>query len=483
MDLTTMVDMNQVNHYWNWVQNNILNNQFLIGMVGGGILYWGRNIWSAIQNFFSTYFVVSATFSNDRNPAYKAIESWINDTIFIKSKWQKNVEVRTNVRDDWADESSIIKDVVIVPATGRHMFLYKKRLFWITKQQVQNQQSAERGSTIKYYYTISTTAITNTYMKEFIYMVIDYCRDKEEKEREDNKLCVRIYDGDWWYERSKKSFRDFNSVYIDEDIKNQLINKINFFINNRQWYKDRHIPYKLGILLYGVPGVGKSSIIQALAEYIRSDIFYITSLLTTEDKFINMVSQAVHQSKEDSKAFRRKVCKSRANLSETFKIQEDDTSVVSYPLLTLEDADSYDALKNRGSIVDTRKIQSTNIDEDGNPINPLDMSMKLGVGLTTVLNIFDGIMTPDGLIFVITTNTIDKLDPALFRPGRIDLCLEIKPIGYNLIKKMCYDFNNTLEINIPEDTTIVPAKLQELLMMGYDSNTLSTEILKHQFKG
>ena len=143
----------------------------------------------------------------------------------------------------------------------------------------------------------------------------------------------------------------------------------------------------------------------------------------------------------------------------------------------------FDALKNRGSIVDTRKIQSTNIDEDGNPTNPLDMSMKLGVGLTTILNIFDGIMTPDGLIFVITTNTIDKLDPALFRPGRIDLCLEIKPIGYNLIKKMCYDFDNTLEINIPENTTIVPAKLQELLMMGYDSNTLSTEILKHQFKG
>ena len=111
------------------------------------------------------------------------------------------------------------------------------------------------------------------------------------------------------------------------------------------------------------------------------------------------------------------------------------------------------------------------------------MSLKLGVGLTTILNIFDGIMTPDGLVFIITTNTIDKLDPALFRPGRIDLCLEIKPIGYDLIKKMCHDFDNTLELNIPKDITIVPAKLQELLMMKYDSETLSTEILKHQFKG
>lgn len=482
MDLTTMVDMNQVNHYWNWIQTNVLNNQFLIGMVGGGLLYWGRNIWSAIKNFFSTYFVVSATFSNDRNPAYKAIESWINDTIFVKSRWQKNVEVRTNVRDDWADEASIIKDVVIVPATGRHMFLYKKRLFWITKQQVQNQQSGERGSTIKYFYTISTTAITNTYMKEFIYMVIDYCKEKDEKEREDNKLCVRTYDGDWWEERAKKTFRDFDSVYIDEDIKNQLINKVNFFINNKQWYRDRHIPYKLGILLYGVPGVGKSSIIQALAEYIRSDIFYITSLLTTEDKFINMVSQAVHQSKTTGTNRRVKFLQKGNKVVKPID-SENDVPMDSYPLLTLEDADSYDALKNRGSIVDSRNIQNSNTDEDGNPTNPQDMSLKLGVGLTTILNIFDGIMTPDGLVFIITTNTIDKLDPALFRPGRIDLCLEIKPIGYDLIKKMCHDFDNTLELNIPKDITIVPAKLQELLMMKYDSETLSTEILKHQFKG
>lgn len=477
MDITTMVDMNQVNHYWNWIQTNILNNQFLIGMIGGGLVYWSKNIWNSITKFFSRYFVVSATFANDRNPAYRAIEMWINDTVFIRSKWQKNVEVRTNVKDDWADESTAIKDIVIVPATGKHLFLYKKRLFWITKHQVQNQQSGDRGTTIKYYYTISTTAITNTYMKSFIHMVINYCKEQEAKEREDNKLCVRTYDGDWWSERSKRVFRDFDSIYIDEDTKKQIIDKIDFFVNNKQWYRDRHIPYKLGILLYGIPGVGKSSIIQALAEYIQSDIFYITSLLTSEDKFISMISQAVYQAKENS----TKVSYSKRIIKNTVSDQVNSINQTSYPLLTLEDADSYDTLKSRGNIVDSRNIQS--IENNENNDDPSQsMSLKLGVGLTTILNIFDGVMTPDGLIFVITTNAIDKLDPALFRPGRIDLCIEIKPINYELIKKMCYDFDSSLEIDIPKDTTIVPAKLQELLMMQYDSKTLSTEILKYRYK-
>lgn len=45
-----------------------------------------------------------------------------------------------------------------------------------------------------------------------------------------------------------------------------------------------------------------------------------------------------------------------------------------------------------------------------------------GVGVTTgsLLNALDGVATPHGLITVMTTNFLEKLDPALIRAGRMD---------------------------------------------------------------
>ena len=43
-----------------------------------------------------------------------------------------------------------------------------------------------------------------------------------------------------------------------------------------------------------------------------------------------------------------------------------------------------------------------------------------GVTLSGLLNVLDGFHAPSGVLFVMTTNHVEKLDPALLRPGRID---------------------------------------------------------------
>lgn len=42
-----------------------------------------------------------------------------------------------------------------------------------------------------------------------------------------------------------------------------------------------------------------------------------------------------------------------------------------------------------------------------------------------ILNLFDGIASPEGLIIFITSNHLKQLDPALIRPGRVDVQLNI----------------------------------------------------------
>merc|ERR1719447_1021839 len=46
--------------------------------------------------------------------------------------------------------------------------------------------------------------------------------------------------------------------------------------------------------------------------------------------------------------------------------------------------------------------------------------------LSDLLEAFDGVLEMKGRMMVMTTNHLDKLDPALIRPGRVDLSLELK---------------------------------------------------------
>jgi mitochondrial chaperone BCS1 len=47
------------------------------------------------------------------------------------------------------------------------------------------------------------------------------------------------------------------------------------------------------------------------------------------------------------------------------------------------------------------------------------------VTLSGLLNALDGVSSREGQVFFLTTNHPDRLDPALMRPGRVDLKLEL----------------------------------------------------------
>lgn len=60
--------------------------------------------------------------------------------------------------------------------------------------------------------------------------------------------------------------------------------------------------------------------------------------------------------------------------------------------------------------------------------------------LNTFLELFDGYTCLQGCIVIIATNYLDRLDPALIRPGRINHCIEFKNCVESQFRKMYYDF-------------------------------------------
>ena len=78
------------------------------------------------------------------------------------------------------------------------------------------------------------------------------------------------------------------------------------------------------------------------------------------------------------------------------------------------------------------------------PFKPLEDPITLD----DILNLWDGLYETPGRIIAISSNHYDTLDPALIRPGRIDITLEMKLVNRETLKEM---FHHFFGFNISEE--------------------------------
>ena len=80
----------------------------------------------------------------------------------------------------------------------------------------------------------------------------------------------------------------------------------------------------------------------------------------------------------------------------------------------------------------------------------------------------DGVYASDNIIYVLTTNHKEYLDPALIRPGRCDIQLEVKGVCDETFREFCmfhYKRYPDRTVNIRRHITF--AELQTDVMRGY----------------
>lgn len=186
--------------------------------------------------------------------------------------------------------------------------------------------------------------------------------------------------------------RDLNTVYSNNNIHKKICDMYIRWANNREFYKKLCITNKLGILLKGPVGSGKSTIARLLASQEFNAI---------------LISPNITRVKESL----NKILSSHTILSNTIKI------------VLLEDIDT---VLNK-------------------PIK--DMDPKEAENARNLLQILDSNESPDNTVFIATTNYYDKLIknvPNLVRPGRFDIVEEIGYLNKETADKMINNFNNSI---------------------------------------
>lgn len=150
-----------------------------------------------------------------------------------------------------------------------------------------------------------------------------------------------------------------------------LVQEAKRWRDTENWHRERGLPWRRGYLLHGPPGTGKTALARALAEDLDLPVFVFDLATLKNDELLKAWNQMLAE----------------------------------VPCMALmEDIDA---------VFDGRK----------------NVAVNQGPALTfdCLLNCLDGVQRADGLMVMITTNHLDRIDPAIgqpdgigTRPGRID---------------------------------------------------------------
>lgn len=171
------------------------------------------------------------------------------------------------------------------------------------------------------------------------------------------------------FAKSHEKMDEVNEVYpkplnalIYKDNKGSKIKAdIDDFLASEEWYTKRGISYKRCYCLYGPPGTGKTSLVLSIAGALSRDVYML----------------------------------------DIGKIVDEEQLVRAVAGIPC------------GAIVVLEDIDRT--------LNRADFKLSI----SSLLNVLDGPFTKKGMIWFLTTNHLDQIDPAILRDGRVDVKEEI----------------------------------------------------------
>ncbi|KAJ9188187.1 hypothetical protein P3X46_003574 [Hevea brasiliensis] len=208
----------------------------------------------------------------------------------------------------------------------------------------------------------------------------------------------------------------FETIAMESDLKNKLKSDLESFLKAKQYYHRLGRAWKRSYLLYGPSGTGKSSFIAAMANFLGYDVYDIDLSRVLGDSDLKLLL-----------------------------LQTTTKSVI-----VVEDLDRF------------------------------LMGKSTAVSLSGVLNFMDGILNSccaEERIMVFTVNSKDHIDPAILRPGRIDVHIHFPLCDFSAFRTLANSYlgvkNHKLFPQVEEifqtGASLSPAEIGELMIANRNS--------------
>lgn len=259
---------------------------------------------------------------------------------------------------------------LMTPAPGSHWLWRRGVPMHITLTRSEEKQHADTRAEK---FTIQMPGRNNLKLKALMEEMMSIHAASVEK-----APSLWIYSGSnsGWTDVEGYAPRKMDTVILPREIKESALADLVKFRGAKDWYVERGIPYRRGYLFYGTPGSGKTSLINGLAAHLNLGL-RVVSLSGLGDKEL---ARAVGYAGKDT-------------------------------VIVLED-------------IDCAKATASRIPKNKDAPDAVGgVAELMGVTLSGLLNVLDGLATPSGALFFMTTNHVEKLDPALLRAGRCDVKL------------------------------------------------------------
>ncbi|BFZ54247.1 Complex III assembly protein translocase and chaperone [Savitreella phatthalungensis] len=265
----------------------------------------------------------------------------------------------------------------LVPGPGKHLLRYNGCLIQVDRKRDGKLVDLSSGMPWE------TVTLTTLYRDRAVFGELLHEARRAALQMKEGKTTVYTAMMTEWRPFGKpRARRPIDSVVLAPGVKERILDDVKDFLNSRAWYRARGVPYRRGYLLHGPPGSGKTSFINALAGELGYDIcvLNLSERGLTDDR-LNHLLQNVPQN----------------------------------AVVLLEDIDAAFGGRRPEEFEGTAGASGAR-----------QQSQERGfagsnVTFSGLLNALDGVASSEERLTFLTTNHPELLDPALIRPGRVDM--------------------------------------------------------------
>ncbi|KAK1225387.1 Complex III assembly protein translocase and chaperone [Marasmius sp. AFHP31] len=351
-----------------WIESFLGDNPYFqagFGLMGIGVLLGGMKQIAVFGNVALRRRLLVSVELNNKDKSYPWFLEWMahqnrmneRRSIFMSKSHRLSVETVVHERKNGSSSAMFN----LVAGTGMHWLKYQG--IWMQVVRERETQSIEVMSGTPWE-TVTLTTLSRD--RHIFPKLLAEARDLAMRGQEGKLVIHTAWGTDWRQFGQPRRKRPLSSVVLDKGVGEKVEADVKTFLNRRKWYADRGIPYRRGYLLHGPPGSGKSSFIQALAGSLHYDIclLNLSERGLGDDKLNHLLSNVPERS-----------------------------------FVLIEDVDA----------AFNKRVQTS---EDG---------YQSSVTFSGFLNALDGVASGEERIIFLTTNHLERLDPALVRPGRVDM--------------------------------------------------------------